>query len=259
MIRKFNYTHRKRIPRAATHFRIVPSPSGPNYFDAQVHLEGLDLPKSAHVYVEAYRRAFFRRFPFGTVSRIEHPQDRFLYNVDQDALVRFRVKVVDDKGSGRILAVSDRIQPRRSEDEPVDKICLLPVDFVDLGNCVWRLELESDWPSLMLNNRFDKIREIARSDHSFFSLVYPEVVRQILYKVVVEEDYTDPQSDPDDWRSLWLMFSQDILDKNILPPSGESEPIIQEKMKWIDDVVENFCSYKKVLELFIKVSSQSES
>ena len=167
--------------------------------------------------------------------------------------------MVDEKGNGRILAVADRIQPRRSEDEPVDKICLLPVDFVDLGNCVWRLELESDWPSLMLNNRFDKIRELARSDHSFFSLVYPEVVRQILYKIVVEEDHTDPQSDPDDWRSLWLTFSRDILGKSILPPSGESEPIIQEKMKWIDDVVEEFCSDNEVLKRFIKVSSQGES
>ncbi|MFH1673525.1 MAG: hypothetical protein ABIF87_08910 [Pseudomonadota bacterium] len=259
MLRKFNYTDRKRIPRTKVSFTIIPSPKGPPSFDASIDLKGLKLPKHAGVYVEAYRRTFFRRFAFGTVSQIQPPKDRYLHDMDQYSLVRFRVKVVDTAGKGRILAVADRLQPRRTEEEPIDKLCLLPVDFTDLGHCVWRLDLESDWPSLILNNRVDNIREIARSDHSFFSLVYPELVRQILYKIVIEEDHTDPESDPDDWMSLWLSFSRDLLGINTLPPSGSSEPIIQEKMKWIEDIVEAFCSNNKVLERFIQVSSIGES
>jgi hypothetical protein len=259
MLRKFNYTDRKRIPRNRVSFSIIPSPKGPPFFDAFIDLKRLRLPKHAGVYVEAYRMAFFRRFSFGTVSRIQPPHDRYLHDMDPNALVRFRVKIVDTAGKGRILAVADRLQPRRTEEEPANKICLLPVDFMDLGHTVWRLDLESDWPSLLLNNRVDNIREIARSEHAFFSLVYPELIRQILYKIVIEEDHTDPESDPDDWMSLWLSFSRDLPGVQMLPPSGTSEPIIQEKMKWIEDIVEIFSSNNKVLERFLKITGIGEA
>ncbi len=162
----------------------------------------------------------------------------------------FRIKVVDATGMGRILAAADKIMPHRQDEEPTDRLCLLPVDFVDLGSSIWRLDIAGDWPSLQLNNRIDEIREIARSDVSFLSLVYPEVVRHVLYKIVVEEDHTDPESDPDDWMSQWLNFTSNLLKVGYLPPSGESEPIIQEKLKWVDEAVEAFCSENKMLDKF---------
>jgi hypothetical protein len=169
----------------------------------------------------------------------------------------FRIKVVEATGKGRILAVADKIVPHRAEDEPANKICLLPVDFVDLGQSVWRLDVASDWPSLQLNVRIEDIREIARSDAHFLSLVYPEVVRQIFHKIVVEEDHTDPQTDPDDWMSQWLSFAS-LLGVKQLPPSGDSEPILQDKLKWIDDAVEAFCSSNKMMEKFVQAISPGE-
>ena len=150
-------------------------------------------------------------------------------------------------GKGRILAVADKLIPRREADELSNKICLLPVDFADLGQSIWRLDLEGEWPSLQLNGQIDDIREIARSDAHFLSLVYPEVVRQVFHKIVIEEDHTDAQTDPYDWMSQWLTFAQ-VLGVKQLPPSGDSEPILQDKLKWIDDTVEAFCTKNKILE-----------
>jgi hypothetical protein len=250
MIRKFNYTGRKRIARNRITVTLASNPNGPPHFDAVFDLKGLNLPKHSKIYVEAYRRSYFKRFAFGSVQNPQPQQNRYLVDLDAKSLVMFRVKVVDAAGKGRILAAADRIIPQRPDEEPTDRLCLLPVDFVDLGNLIWRLDLASEWPSLQLNIRIDEIREIARSDVSFLSLVYPEVVRQVLHKIIVEEDHTDPDSSTDDWKSLWLNFVIKMLKIRYLPPSGESEPIVQEKLKWVDEAVEAFCAENQMLVKF---------
>jgi hypothetical protein len=258
MIRRFNYTGRKRIPRPKISIALSEAPKKTLVFDASVDLDGLQLPGSANIYIEAYRRAYFRRFPCGTISAPKLPKNRLLDGLDVDALILFRVKIADKKG--RILAVADKIVPRRAEEERTDRQCLLPVDFVDLGESIWRLDLEGDLPILLLNKCLDNIREVARSDGFFLSLVYPEVVRQVLYKIVVEDDFTDPDADgEDDWMSGWLKFAIEALGSRRLPPSGQSEPIQQEKMKWIDDVVEAFCVNNRMLEKFAKAQKVGES
>ncbi len=245
MIRRFNYTGRKKIPRLIVSISLSQTPEGFLVLDATADLDGLMLPANANIFVESYRRAYFKRFSCGTVSNPKFPKNYVLEGVDPHSLVMFRIKVVDKKGC--IVAGADRIIPRRTEEELTDRLCILPVDFVDLGQSIWRLDLSSDWPSLQLNKRIENIREIARSDSSFLTLVYPEVVRQILYKILIEEDHTDPETDIDDWMSQWLKFVIDLTGDRRLPASGESEPIVQEKLKWIDDVVETFCSSNQVL------------
>jgi hypothetical protein len=226
-------------------------------FDAALDLDGLLLPSSATIYVEAYRRAYFRRFACGSISEPKIPKNRVLEGLDPNALVLFRVRVVDKKG--RILAVADRIVPHRAEEEQADRQCLLPVDFVDLGQSIWRLDLEGDLPILQLNKCIENIREIARSDSFFLTLVYPEVVRQILCKIIVEEDFTDADADgEDEWMSGWLKFAIEMLRSKRLPSLGQSEPIKQEKLKWIDDVVEAFCANNLVLEKFGKAQKAGE-
>jgi hypothetical protein len=257
MIRKFNYTGRKRIARSRVSVEIISGKNGVVSFEASIDLTGLNLPKSARVFVEAYRRSYFKRFSYGTVSRLKPAADRSLGDLDPRALAMFRIKVVEAGGRGRILAVADKLIPRREEDEPANKVCLLPVDFADLGQSIWRLDLEGEWPSLQLNAQIDDIREIARSDAHFLSLVYPEVVRQVFHKIVVEEDHTDTETDPDDWMSQWLTFAR-VLGVKQLPPSGESEPILQDKLKWIDDTVEAFCTRNKILERFTQVLPSGE-
>ena len=250
MIRRFNYTGRKKIPRSKVPIRLVQTADGLLAFDASFLLDGLSLPANGRISIEAYRRNYFRRFSCGTIQNPRPVRTCVLEGLDPRALVLFRAKVSDPKG--RLLAVADRIIPQRPEEETSDRLSLLPVDFVDLGKSVWRLDLASDWPSLQLNSRIDNIREIARSDPSFLSLVYPEVVRQILCKIIVEENHTDPETDPDDWMSRWLNFGAGLLKKKAWPPAGDTEPLRQEKLRWIDDVVEAFCESHQLLEKFIQ-------
>jgi len=257
MIRRFNYTGRKKIPRSKVSISLNEGPEKTLTFDATVDFEGLPVPPSANIFIEAHRRAYFKRFSCGTVSAPKFSGRRILEGLDSNALVRFRVKVVDKKG--RIVAVADNIIPRRVEEEAADRLCLLPVDFVDLGHAIWRLDLESDWPTLQLNKNMEDIREVARSDNTFLALVFPEVVRQVFYKIIVEEDHTDPETDPDEWMSGWLRFAVDLLGKKQMPSSGQSEPIKQEKLKWIEDAVEAFCSNNQTLEKFVRIKKSGES
>jgi hypothetical protein len=256
MIRRFNYTGRKKIPRSKVSISLNEGPEKTLTFDATVDFEGLPVPPSANIFIEAHRRDYFRRFPCGTVSAHKFPRGRILEGLDSNALVRFRVKAVDKRG--RIVAAADNIQPKRIEEEEADKLCLLYVDFADLGHAIWRLDLESDWPTLQLNKNIEDIREVARSDHSFLALVYPEVLRQIFNKIIVEEDHTDPETDPDDWMSGWLRYAVDLLGKKQMPSSGQSEPIKQEKLKWIEDAVEAFCSNNQILEKFVRIMKSGE-
>jgi len=257
MIRRFNYTGRKKIPRSKVSISLNEGPAKTLTFDATVDFEGLPVPPSANIYIEAHRRGYFKRFSCGTVSAPKFTARRILAGLDSNALVRFRVKAVDKKG--RIVAVADNIIPRRTEEEAAEKLYLLPVDFVDLGHAIWRLDLESDWPTLQLNKNMEDIREVARSDNTFLALVFPEVVRQVFYKIIVEEDHTDPETDPDDWMSGWLRYAANLLGKKQMPSSGQSEPIKQEKLKWIEDAVEAFCSNNQTLEKFIRIKKSGES
>ncbi|MCX8117098.1 MAG: hypothetical protein N3G78_04080 [Desulfobacterota bacterium] len=253
MIRRFNYTGRKRIPRPKLSFSLRKSSKNTLSFDASIDFTSLDLPGSAQIYIEAYRRAYFQRFACGTVSAPRFPVNSPLEGLDPDALVLFRVKVVDRKG--RILASADSIRPKRKEEDEGARESLLPVEFVDLGNLVWRLDLEGDLPILQLNKRVENIREIARSDGHFLGLVYPEVFRQILLKIVVEEDCNDPDAEAGDeveGMGQWLRFAIQVLGRRHLPPPGQSEPARQQKLRWIDEVVEAFCSNHQVLERFVK-------
>lgn len=258
MIRRFNYTGRKRIPPSKISFSLHADSENKLAFNAFLDLYDQQLPINSAIYIEAYRRAYFKRFSCGTIAEPKLPRNQVLEGLESDALVLFRVKVVDKKG--RILAAADRIVPRRTEEEQSDRQSILPVEFIDLGHSIWRLDLEGDLPILQLNKGIENIREIASSDTNFLTLVYPEVVRQILYKIVVEEDFDDPNADDEDqWMSNWIKFAIQILGKNHPPPSGQSEPDKQEKLKWIDDVVNAFCVNNSVMEKFVKSLKIGES
>ena len=81
--------------------------------------------------------------------------------------------------------------PLQPDESLAHKQSLLPVEFRDLGERIWRLDV-SDWPVLELNQRVADLGEIARSGESFLALVYPEVVRRILHEAIVVEEQTDP-------------------------------------------------------------------
>lgn len=237
MIRKFNYTGRRRIPRSRVNIQLVPAGDYPS-FDAELDLAGLDLPEDAAVFVEAYDKSSYMRFGYGTVAKQGAPQNRVLNELQSRDAIFFRVKVVDMTARhGRVLAIADGLPPVKLKEQASERESLLHVRFSNLGEEVWRLDFTGDMPILELNQELSDIglRETVRSDDLFVSLVLPAVFRQILTQIVVVEEHTETSGD--DWRSMWLRFVRQLgVELDII---GEGE---YARAIWIDrEAVAAFC------------------
>jgi len=240
VIRRLNYTGRKRIARSKLTVRLTSAGGGHYAFEIDFDLSAYRFPPDATVFVEAYNSGSYMRFPFGTVAARRDPEDVRLLALTPRPLPKFRLKVVDQSARhGLLLGVADKLIPLRPDEELSRKQSLLPVDFCDLGDEIWRLDL-SDWPVLELNNRVESIAEVARSGDWFFGLVYPEVVRNILHEIVIEQGVTDPGLDDSDWHSLWLRFVCSMPGVSE-PPQGESEEARGQRIDWINGTVQAFC------------------
>ena len=252
MIRKFNYTGRRRIKRANIRIDLLRDNGGQRFFNAGMQLSDMELPERAHVYVEAYRRTAYQRFGFGTIRDRIIPTDRRLSRFSNAAIPLFRVKVVDRRGThGRILASADKIRPESVDEVPAGSQSLLFVEYDDLGNTIWQVDLEGDWPVLRLNRNVEGISMIASSDSRFLSLVYPETFRQILTRIVVVDQHTDPDCD-DDWPSLWLKLACTLPGMAPPPQIGKAD-----QQAWIDKAVEAFGGNNKLLEKFSQSIAES--
>jgi hypothetical protein len=106
------------------------------------------------------------------------------------------------------------------------------------------LDLEGDWPVLKLNQHADEISLVASSDNRFLSLVYPEVFRQILKCIIIEDEHTDPECD-DDWPSLWLQLACKLPGMSMPPQISKPDQHL-----WIEKAVESFCIDFNLLEKF---------
>lgn len=249
MIRRFNYTGRRKIPRSRVRIRIADDGQR-RRFDAELALEGLGLPPEASLFIEAYYRAAYRRFNFGTVGDPRPPSERWLDGIPVRKPL-FRVKVVyAEDGIARILAAADKIMPEDSERDEDARQSLLPVEYEDLGDRVWALDLDSDWPRLLLNKRFEGIREAARSGPEFLALVYPEVFRAILARALQEGRF-DPDCDDNDWGTLWLRFACWELDRP-RPPDDSNGGAVE----WIEEAVNAFCVRVQAASRFERLLSE---
>ena len=245
MIRRMNYTGRKRIARSRVTVRLLPAAGGGWAFDADFDLADYEFPHESSVFVEAYNATSYMRFAFGTVRAITAPTDTRLVEITAGPLPKFRVKVVDMRARfGLLLGVADKLIPLRPDEELARRQSLLPVEFRELGNRVWRLDL-SDWPVLELNRRIADLGEVARSADSFAALVYPEVVRRILHEAVIELECTDPGLDDDDWPGLWLSYACSLPGVPE-PPDGSDERARALQHEWIERAVDGFCRSREM-------------
>lgn len=240
MIRRLNYTGRRKIPRSRVTIRLVPTEDGVQAFSADYDLKGLRFPRDARVYVEAYNADSYMRFPFGTVGQPDVPMDTKLTEVTSRPLPKFRLKVVDQSSRhGLLIGVTDKVIPLRPDEDLQNRQSLLPVDYCDLGERVWRLDL-TDWPVLELNSRVENVAEAARSSGGFLGLLYPEVLRRILHFTIIEQGETDPEADDSEWTTLWLRFACSL--PGIDPPPVElADDTKSLQEEWIEKAVHAFC------------------
>ncbi|MFY0583833.1 hypothetical protein ACN28S_64570 [Cystobacter fuscus] len=245
MIRRFNYTKRRRIDPERIFIRLLRHPNGPPSFDARIDLSGTRLPADASVFVEAYYKSSYMRFSYGTVGRIVPEPERDLTEFDRDSTVFFRVKVVDrSERVGKLLAEADDINPVEAGSEGDSRYSILPVNFRDLGQEIWRLKLDGDRPVLEVN-RLDGMEEYVRSSPMFLSLVYPAVIREVLQHLLLVEEEED-SADDTTWQGLWMRFSKQYNSEPV--PPVEEDPYL--RREWIEQVVKRFSESLKLREKF---------
>lgn len=233
MIRRFNFTERKRIDQERVKIEVTEAADGgPASFKAEINFDGMGLPADAPVTIEAYRGRMAMRFPWGTAGALTPHPDRRLVTIPDNP--SFRVKVVAPDGSGALLAMANRIRPRR-EERHGSLLWLKPSD--ELGKEVWRLDFGdgSDPPTLLINRSVPGIETAARNDDAFHALVFPEVLRAVLVRALITDD-ADLDDEEGDWGG-WLRFAHSLHDAPLR--SGDDDDR-DARMKWIDEAVEAF-------------------
>jgi hypothetical protein len=241
MRRRLNYTNRQRIRQSDLAFTILEDDAGLPKFHADIDLMSYNLPEDAKVWVEAYDRNSFMRFPFGSVQAMVNESSTTLSAFAGTDSYYFRVKVVDDKEHARLYAVADSVSPVRHDDDDAGK-SLLRVTTRDLGPVPWELEYKvSDHPLLVINNQIDAGKSLPRSNQFFQALVFPAIVEQILRHILLEDRYR-PSAQPDDddmWKESWLEFAGTLPGNTRLP--FEQEISDDDLGEWIEGARRSFC------------------
>jgi hypothetical protein len=260
MKRRLNYTDRKRILREGISIVVDRSDGVTRSFSAKIDLTALPLPPDAKVYLHAYDRWEELIYDFGIAEKIQPPADTALRGLAGTENLKFRVLAIDESGErGLILAHADRIRPFPK----AKRKSILPVDFDDIGQQTWKVVYEGDEgaPVLILQRK-PNLETLAKTDPTFFFLVYPAVVREVLTHMVFIDGIDSVEEPSVEWHGDWLHFARLVL-------SGEGSPSIldsknedfrsDEIERWIDRVVEEFCFSRKEWSSFVKKVSEGET
>lgn len=231
MIRRFNFTERKRIEQERVEIEVTEAADGgPASFNAKINFDGMELPADALVTIEAYRGRMAMRFPWGKAGALTPHSDCRLVTIPDNP--SFRVKVVAPDESGMLLAMANRIRPRR-EERHGSLLWLKPSDA--LGKEVWRLEFGDGNPTLLINQNVPGLDAAVRNDGAFRGLVLPEAMRAVLVRALVVDD-ADLEDEGGDW-SGWLRFARSFHDAPLR--SGDYDERAA-RMMWINEAVAAF-------------------
>lgn len=244
-ISRFNYTGLKKISRSDARIVLRREKDQPVEFTAEVALAEYKFPPDSLVFVEAYRQTTWMRFPCGTVTGFVQPVDSRLTEFDSADEVQFRVRVTASGGeSGKMLGYADRIRPAGEIDDDDERAPLLRVRAEDLGDEIYRVEMEPD-PVLVINCSVGDWRAVAASP-VFRALTTPAIFRSVLTHLLLIDDASDPE-DRESPHARWLRFAQS------LPGVTEFNKESDDPKIWIDDAVAAFARQKKVLSSFMEV------
>src|SRR5688572_27698184 len=140
MLRKLNYTGRRRIAQSDVAITLDALGPGRHAFTADLRLSGYKLPKRARILVEAYKNVNRMRFDFGTIGAPSHPPAWQLELTEFAGTnnMLFRVKVVDfESDLGKLLAEADQVRPQLADETGAEREALLHVRKDDLGERLW--------------------------------------------------------------------------------------------------------------------------
>jgi len=167
MKKTFNYTGRRKIERRDVAV-VLREDRGAWVFEADLRLAEYRFPRNAEVWVEAHRQNLWMQFPWGTVSAIRPPLNRCLTEFDVPDGILFRVRVVQPPGQEhhKLLGEADGIPFVKVGESTAERRPLLEPVPDALDQLLWKLDIESDPPRLLVNRDARPTwKEMARSAH----------------------------------------------------------------------------------------------
>lgn len=237
--RRINSTGRKRISRENIEIRLLANKGAALRASAKLDLSEHNFPADALLSIEAYRRSTGMRFDCGTIGAPRVPEEFVLDQIDPGGSVLFRVKVAEGDGErGRLLGSAERIHAL-SEDENKDRRALFPVRPWNLGEQVWKVEIEpGSRPVLLVNRDIPDIKQLLRDNPLVIGSIFPAAFRIVLEVLVSgdNEDDADEDEGTTGWQDDWLKFCNDKLGITERPPADR-----EDRLMWIDTAVERFC------------------
>jgi hypothetical protein len=261
MKRRFNYTQRRKIPRSQVAIAWVEpqSDAEPLQFAGELNLELIPpLPSNAEVFLEVYSGPVSMRFPCGTVDKPVLPEDRKLndFAPGQRPLLRVKVTSPDDPLK-RLLARADSISPMSPDEAKTGRRSILPVELLDLGDLVWRVNMDDpEQPILQLNKSINQPNDISTmaKEGDFLGLAYPAVIREILTALLHPDSAADGTHH-------WIDFGSRMA--GCLPPNDDdfdesaNEEFAKECRIWIEKAVSGFASHFEVSRAFVTSKIQA--
>jgi hypothetical protein len=243
--RRINSTGRKKISQDKIDLRILSVvPGEPLKAKIGIDLESLGLPPSAAVAVEAYHRSTAMRFDCGTVGAKKIPEILSLNELDQAGGVLFRIKVVDREDQpGKILASADRVRPS-IEGEHMGRRSIFPVEYRDLGQEIWRVDIDDDaGPFLLLNSKIPALMHRIDENPLVAGALLPAAFRTVL--VHIAHNPSEDDEDGAGWKTDWKRFCSEGLGVDNEPEDLEDDDA---RNLWVDDVVRRYCETRAFVE-----------
>ncbi|MEM6256841.1 MAG: hypothetical protein AAGI37_00845 [Planctomycetota bacterium] len=244
----FNYTNRRKLNREHTQIALSPkkdAKDGVRTFTAELSLPD-KLHPDALVFIEAYRGSppARMRFAWGSVANPQPPDDCRLTDFANDtAPPLFRVKVTDvAEKPGRLLANGSQIKPTDPDEAPDTRKGILYTSWGENNGPVWVVSFENiDGPELIIDESADPDHDLPLTKH-FKALVYPEIIRQVLARLLFSEEEGGEGELHDDtlgWPKRWLYFPRDAFGFSEPPPDISADR--QDRLNWITEAV-NHCA-----------------
>ena len=218
------------------------------------------FPKTAKVVLDATCAGSedVQRFEFGTIGRIVPKQELCFKDklAEKDRNIIFTLKIIDTSEEiGRILGIGRISAGKAKTGIPEGKQGILPiVPSEDLGEELWRVKFDgNDHVFLLVNNTVDKgLPERFATNVTIRSLVFPAVVREILTKAFIENEF-DPDDEGGGWQTNWTQFAKKF-DSDI-----SSVDTKEEREEWIERVVDEFCKQHRFNQVFFNSITGEES
>lgn len=255
MIKRINSLGRKRIARDCV--AIAVQDGQPRRFSASIELPESGWPQDAIVVMEAMCAGspIVKRFGCGTIGNLSLPRDVALDGITGQN-VFFALKVIDHSEKvGRLLGVADNIRPiETGKQTEAGRRGILPVESVPLGQQLWQLDFRDHDVFLLVNEEVDGLSERMRSDPMIYSLVYPEVIRQILSRAI--DQNIDLEEADDRWPYLWLSFGKNLHPGREKPPAPDDD---EAKEDWIEQAVAGFCQIHSLRDKYSMASNRLDS